>query len=101
MKNFTGIFAETFLEEANQICMHLDKVADKNLMIDLQDLLLRSTLDSFCKISMGVSIGALTVEAAESNGFYTLPTVPFMEAFDGTSGVLLFDGMTILRMPLM
>ncbi|TPX32165.1 hypothetical protein SmJEL517_g04672 [Synchytrium microbalum] len=88
VKNFVGLFADAFSEEARLICMHLDKAASKGLIVEMQDLLLRSTLNSFVKISMGVSIGALEVEARDVNGVYTLPDVDFMQSFDGCAAII-------------
>ncbi|KAG0567672.1 hypothetical protein KC19_7G153200 [Ceratodon purpureus] len=51
----------------------LDRFCDSNLVVDLQDLLLRFTFDTTCEIAFGADPGCLKPD---------LPLVPFAKAFD-------------------
>ena len=87
------------MKEAEGIISHLDAACKNDLVIDVQDLLLRSTLTSFAQLAMGIDIHALDVEhsvvmSADAQGNpqrkYQLPTVEFMKAFDMANEVAFF-----------
>ena len=64
------------------LCNHLEAAAKAGAVVDLQDLLLRCTLDSFGRLAMGTHFGCIQVEGKVVDGRYVLPTVAFMESFD-------------------
>ncbi|MCO5549972.1 hypothetical protein L7F22_003449 [Adiantum nelumboides] len=64
---------DAFREDALHLVEILDSAATSQKTVDLQDLLMRMTLDSICKVGFGVHIGSLTP---------ALPDVPFGKAFD-------------------
>ncbi|KAI9026357.1 cytochrome P450 [Hyaloraphidium curvatum] len=82
VKNFRDVFSGDFIEEVNHLCDHLQKASDANATVDLQDLLLRCTLDSFGRLAMGTDFGCISQEPVIKNGKYSLPDVEYMESFD-------------------
>ncbi|TPX33735.1 hypothetical protein SmJEL517_g03480 [Synchytrium microbalum] len=87
-KNFKDNFANIFLDEVDHILDHLHNAEGAGLVIEIQDLLLRSTLDAFCLLAMGQNVGALKMKASGKNGVYTFEPSEFMTAFDGLNEVL-------------
>ncbi|MCO5549969.1 hypothetical protein L7F22_003446 [Adiantum nelumboides] len=63
----------SFREDALQLLEILNSVVSTQKIVDLQDLLMRMTLNSICKVGFGVHIGSLSP---------ALPDVPFGTAFD-------------------
>ncbi|KAI9001815.1 cytochrome P450 [Hyaloraphidium curvatum] len=91
LRNFRDVFGPVFLHDARDIVRHLGQACDAGLVVDLQELLLRSTADSFVKLAMGKDIGALNVpytagRAVDARGnpygVYNLPPVAFADAYD-------------------
>ncbi|KAI5070366.1 hypothetical protein GOP47_0014709 [Adiantum capillus-veneris] len=62
-----------FREDALLLVQILDAVASSQKIVDLQDLLMRMTLNSICKVGFGIQIGSLSP---------ALPDVPFGRSFD-------------------
>ncbi|KAL3684517.1 hypothetical protein R1sor_002539 [Riccia sorocarpa] len=62
-----------YREHAVHLMLFLETVADSATQVDIQDLFLRMTMDSICKIGFGVDQHSLTPE---------LPKLPFATAFD-------------------
>jgi hypothetical protein len=68
---------------------HLEKVAERtktnpNAFLDLQDLLLRSTMQSFVALSMGGKLDNLENDGIwDSEGRYSFVEMPFSTAFVG------------------
>ncbi|KXS19462.1 cytochrome P450 [Gonapodya prolifera JEL478] len=81
VKNFRA-FSSDFLHEVGQLAEHLDAARDASAVVDLQDLLLRCTLDSFGRLAMGSDFGCIGQPARVKDGRYELEKVEFMEAFD-------------------
>lgn len=81
VKNFRS-FADDFIHEVDALCDHLMSASKANAVVDIQDLLLRATLDSFGRLAMGQDFGCISQKPVIENGRYSLPDVPFMESFD-------------------
>ncbi|KXS19461.1 cytochrome P450 [Gonapodya prolifera JEL478] len=81
VKNFRA-FSTDFLYEVGQLTKHLDTAREAGAVVDLQDLLLRCTLDSFGRLAMGSDFKCIAQPGSLKDGRYALPTVEFMEAFD-------------------
>ncbi|KAJ7195390.1 hypothetical protein O6H91_Y511700 [Diphasiastrum complanatum] len=62
-----------FREHVLKLSIILLQAGKNSQVVDLQDLFMRLTLDSICKIGFGVDVGCLSP---------SLPTVPFAAAFD-------------------
>ncbi|KAJ3337710.1 hypothetical protein HDU93_000658 [Gonapodya sp. JEL0774] len=78
-----------FIEESHLLASHLRAAAKGNAVIDLQDLFLRSTLDSFGRIALSTSFGCMKMENARiEKGRYMLKDMPFMEAFDSMNNLI-------------
>jgi hypothetical protein len=101
-KYFRDVFGPIFLKDSNEIVRHLDQACERNLVIDLQELLLLSTADGFVKLAMGVDIGALEVPYnvvkkvdARGNAYevYKLPSVPFADAYDTSTSIIALRGL--------
>lgn len=89
VKNFRDVFAGDFLEEVKHLTDHLENARKLEAVVDLQDLLLRCTLDSFGRLAMGTDFGCITQPAhVDENGNYRLPKVEFMESFDYLNGLV-------------
>ncbi|KXS15601.1 cytochrome P450 [Gonapodya prolifera JEL478] len=82
VKNFRDHFADDFITECDKLSAHLRTASRKGLVVDLQDLFLRCTLDSFARLAMGKDCGAIDQKFYTEGGRYKLPTVAFMNAFD-------------------
>ncbi|KAI9023401.1 cytochrome P450 [Hyaloraphidium curvatum] len=91
LRNFRDTFQQIFMAESKDLCGHLGAAADRGLVIDIQDLLLRGTLESFAQLAMGLKVHALdgpfaVQESRDAKGDlqkkYTLPIVEYLEAFD-------------------
>ncbi|KXS19473.1 cytochrome P450 [Gonapodya prolifera JEL478] len=87
VKNFRN-FNGDFLHEVGYLIKHLEAARDAGAVVDLQDLLLRCTLDSFGRLAMGSDFGCITQPGSVKEGRYALPTVEFMEAFDYVNGTV-------------
>ncbi|KAI9013441.1 cytochrome P450 [Hyaloraphidium curvatum] len=88
VRNFRDLYAPIFVEDSTNLRRHLSIVADHckshpDACVDIQDLLLRSTMDSFVKLSMGGQLGNLAGEGTfDAEGRYRLHEIPFAKAFD-------------------
>ncbi|KAJ3332671.1 hypothetical protein HDU93_008973, partial [Gonapodya sp. JEL0774] len=87
VKNFRDFYSPIFHHDANRVTEHFDRAVKMNAFIDIHDLLLRSTLDSFLKIAMGEDKGCLAGKPVVINGKYTLPSVEFAVAFDALNNI--------------
>ncbi|KAG8475644.1 hypothetical protein CXB51_032588 [Gossypium anomalum] len=72
-KNLRDFSTVVFREYSLQLHSILTQVCFHNQEVDMQDLLMRMTLDSICKVGFGVEIGTLAP---------TLPDNSFARAFD-------------------
>ena len=77
-----------FVHDAERVAFHLGEAAKSNACIDLHDLLLRSTLCSFVKLSMGSELGCLDGTGKVVDGRYVLPEVAYATAFDRLNGIV-------------
>lgn len=68
-----------FRDHAQKLGFILTEAARKKRPMDLQDLFMRLTLDSICKIGFGVDLGNLSPQ---------LPEVPFAAAFDKANHIV-------------
>ncbi|KAI9020376.1 cytochrome P450 [Hyaloraphidium curvatum] len=82
VRNFRDVFSGDFLNEVAHLCDHFQRAHELGAIIDLQDLLLRCTLDSFGRLAMGTSFGCIDQVGKVENGKYVLPKVKYMESFD-------------------
>ncbi|KAI9026358.1 cytochrome P450 [Hyaloraphidium curvatum] len=82
VKNFRDVFSGDFIEEVEKLCDHLNRASEAGALVDLQDLLLRCTLDSFGRLAMGTDFGCIAQEPVIKDGRYSLPNVEYMESFD-------------------
>ncbi|KAK1283283.1 hypothetical protein QJS10_CPB21g00591 [Acorus calamus] len=72
-KNLRDFSAVVFREYAVKLASILCQASEKNQEIDMQELFMRMTLDSICKVGFGVEIGTLSPR---------LPDNRFAKAFD-------------------
>ncbi|XP_044490946.1 cytochrome P450 704B1 [Mangifera indica] len=72
-KNLRDFSTRVFREYSLKLCSILSQASCHNREIDMQDLLMRMTLDSICKVGFGVEIGTLATN---------LPDNRFAQAFD-------------------
>ncbi|EOY01871.1 Cytochrome P450 - like 10 [Theobroma cacao] len=72
-KNLRDFSTVVFREYSLKLHSILNQASFSNLEIDMQDLLMRMTLDSICKVGFGVEIGTLAP---------SLPDNCFAQAFD-------------------
>ncbi|XP_072988116.1 cytochrome P450 704B1 [Typha latifolia] len=72
-KNLRDFSAVVFREYALKLSNILCQASIDNKVIDIQDFLMRMTLDSICKVGFGVEIGTLSPD---------LPDNSFAQAFD-------------------
>ncbi|TPX32364.1 hypothetical protein SmJEL517_g04515 [Synchytrium microbalum] len=82
IKNFRDEFCPIFEEESKLLVSHIENARQAGAIFDLQDILLKSTIDSFALLAMGTSVGAMKVKGEVHDGLYSLPEVTFMTAFD-------------------
>ncbi|KAI9024627.1 cytochrome P450 [Hyaloraphidium curvatum] len=89
-RNFRDYYGPVFQADALKVRRHLRAAHDMGARIDLQDLLLRSTMESFVRIAFGVELGNLDGAAKkdEKTGTYVLPRIEFAEAFDSLNRVV-------------
>nr|QNN89145.1 cytochrome P450 [Achyranthes bidentata] len=74
---FRQLTAESLLELVHKRLLPvLDESLQKNISIDLQDVLLRLTFDNVCMIAFGVDPGCLSLG---------LPEIPFAQAFENAT----------------
>ncbi|KAJ7529974.1 hypothetical protein O6H91_15G073300 [Diphasiastrum complanatum] len=71
---------QAFREQALKLGKVLLLATQTSQVVDLQDLFMRLTLDSICKIGFGVDVGCLTP---------SLPIIPFAAAFDEANELLI------------
>ncbi|KAK1308480.1 hypothetical protein QJS10_CPA09g01545 [Acorus calamus] len=72
-KNLRDFSAVVFREYAVKLASILCQASEKNQELDMQELFMRMTLDSICKVGFGVEIGTLSPR---------LPDNRFAKAFD-------------------
>ncbi|XP_073130672.1 cytochrome P450 704B1 [Henckelia pumila] len=72
-KNLRDFSTVVFREYSLKLCAILSQSAHNNQKVDMQELLMRMTLDSICKVGFGVEIGTLAPD---------LPDNKFAKAFD-------------------
>ncbi|KAI9004477.1 cytochrome P450 [Hyaloraphidium curvatum] len=93
VKSFRDVFSPIFMHDSEIVRGHLATVAARTkehpeTFIDIQDLLLRSTMDSFVKLSMGSDPGNLGSPGRfDPDGGYRFPDIPFTIAFDGMNRI--------------
>ncbi|XP_068639111.1 cytochrome P450 704B1 [Aristolochia californica] len=78
-KNLREFSTIVFREFAMKLSDILCQASAHHQPIDMQDLLMRMTLDSICKVGFGVEIGTLSPE---------LPENDFARAFDATNAIV-------------
>ncbi|KAI9019676.1 cytochrome P450 [Hyaloraphidium curvatum] len=82
LKGFRDYFSGDFINECDHLSEHLRAAADAGAVVDLQDLLLRCTLDSFTRLALGKDPKSLYGKPIIKDGRYSLPPSEFMNAFD-------------------
>ncbi|KAJ3328243.1 Protein kinase alk2 [Blyttiomyces sp. JEL0837] len=75
-KNFKEFVGVVFADELQPLYNLLNRSAQNNEIMDLQETFFRFTLDSFCKIGFGINLNCLSNETP----------VPFAKAFDQAQG---------------
>ncbi|KAF9321598.1 hypothetical protein BG003_000914 [Podila horticola] len=91
VKGFRTYTSEVFVQEGQKVVHYLGKIADQGLVIDLQEVFYKFTLDTFGEVSFGQSFGCLDNPEEE---------VEFATAFDRMNAVVfnrLFDASWRLR----
>ncbi|KAF9580032.1 hypothetical protein BGW38_003479 [Lunasporangiospora selenospora] len=86
VKAFRNYTSTVFVQEANIASDYLGRMADEGKVVDLQDIFLKFTLDSFGEISFGQSFGCLKNPEDEvhfASAFDRLNTVVFNRLFEG------------------
>ncbi|OAY80861.1 Cytochrome P450 704B1, partial [Ananas comosus] len=78
-KNLRDFSANVFREYALKLSDILCEASTDNRVIDMQDLFMRMTLDSICKVGFGVEIGTLSPD---------LPDNSFAQAFDAANMIV-------------
>ncbi|TPX36705.1 hypothetical protein SmJEL517_g01205 [Synchytrium microbalum] len=87
-KNFSDLFSNVFVEESQKLVGQIRTAASMGGIIELQDLLLRTTLDSFTFIATGRRTSAIEGKGEiNADGVYSLPLEPFMQALDGANQI--------------
>ncbi|XP_031287928.1 cytochrome P450 704B1 [Pistacia vera] len=72
-KNLKDFSTRVFREYGLKLCSILSQASCQNQEVDMQELLMRMTLDSICRVGFGVEIGTLAAN---------LPENSFAQAFD-------------------
>lgn len=80
-KNLRDFSTVVFREYGVKLSSIVTQAATQNKQVDMQDLLMRLTLDSICKVGFGVEIGTLAPE---------LPENTFAKAFDTANSIVTF-----------
>jgi hypothetical protein len=89
VRSFREHFSPIFIHDAELVRHHLSIVAERTkwhpqTFLDIQDLLLRSTMQSFIALSMGAKMDNLDNDGKfDAEGGYRFPIMPFAVAFDG------------------
>ncbi|KAF9180890.1 hypothetical protein BGZ51_009641 [Haplosporangium sp. Z 767] len=86
VKAFRDYTSNVFVQESKIVADYLDTIAEKGTTVDIHDILLKFTLDSFGEVSFGKSFGCLDNPEKE---------VEFAAAFDRLNAVVserLFTG---------
>ncbi|OVA08970.1 Cytochrome P450 [Macleaya cordata] len=83
-KNLRDFSTIVFREYAMKLSSILCQASVRNQEFDMQELLLRMTLDSICKVGFGVEIGTLAPPVDQ------LPRNRFAEAFDTANSIITF-----------
>ncbi|KAG0216091.1 hypothetical protein BGX28_005986 [Mortierella sp. GBA30] len=94
VKAFRDYTSNVFVQESKVVSNYFDTVADKGVVVDIHDILLKFTLDSFGEVSFGKSFGCLANPESE---------VEFAAAFDRLNAIVserLFKGPWKLIEPL-
>ncbi|KAH9295605.1 hypothetical protein KI387_039193 [Taxus chinensis] len=72
-KNLRDFSTVVFRDDALKLALIISRTAQYEQSLDMQDVLMRMTLDSICKVGFGVEIGTLSLQ---------MPDNPFASAFD-------------------
>ncbi|KXS16381.1 cytochrome P450 [Gonapodya prolifera JEL478] len=88
VKNFREYYSPIFAEDAARVASHLQRASELGAYVDIQDLLLRSTMDSFLRIGMGTKPASLAGTPTVVKGKYTLPVDDFANAFDTANAII-------------
>ncbi|KAG0338708.1 hypothetical protein BG000_003520 [Podila horticola] len=86
VKAFRDYTERVFVQESEVVCNYFDKMADTGAVVDVHDIFLKFTLDSFGEVSFGQSFGCLVNPEEE---------VEFAAAFDRLNAIVgerLFKG---------
>ncbi|KAG0020225.1 hypothetical protein BGZ82_011649 [Podila clonocystis] len=86
VKAFRDYTERVFVQESEVVCSYFDKMADTGAIVDVHDIFLKFTLDSFGEVSFGQSFGCLVNPEEE---------VEFAAAFDRLNAIVgerLFKG---------
>lgn len=79
-KNLRDFSTVVFREYSLKLAHILSRISLYQQSLDMQDLFMRMTLDSICKVGFGVEIGTLSLQ---------LPENPFARAFDTANIVVM------------
>ena len=80
VKNFKDFVTRVFSSDMESFDVRLDQLSQSNVVVDLQDLFYKFTLDSFLQIGFNVKLNSILQEKS----------VPFATAFDRTQNGLNF-----------
>ncbi|TPX30810.1 hypothetical protein SmJEL517_g05712 [Synchytrium microbalum] len=88
VKNFRDLFSQVFVDESKKLASQIATAHSMGGIVELQDLLLRATMDSFTLIALGKSTDAIDGKGKlDNDGVYVLPRERFMDAFDGANTI--------------
>ncbi|KAF9429582.1 Protein kinase alk2 [Podila epigama] len=79
VKAFRDYTERVFVQESNVVCGYFDKMANTGAAVDVHDIFLKFTLDSFGEVSFGQSFGCLVNPEEE---------VEFAAAFDRLNAIV-------------
>ncbi|XP_008777558.2 cytochrome P450 704C1-like isoform X1 [Phoenix dactylifera] len=81
-KNLRDFSSDVFRSNASRLSLIISKAANSNQAMDIQDLFMKSTLDSIFKIGFGEELDTLSGLSEEGNSF--------AKAFDDSSDLILW-----------
>ncbi|KXS21401.1 cytochrome P450 [Gonapodya prolifera JEL478] len=82
IRGFRDFFSRDFIDTCDHLSEILTTASNQGLVVDIQDLLLRCTMDSFTRLAYGKDAGALSMKWAAKNGRMVMEPNAFANAFD-------------------
>ncbi|KAJ3340329.1 hypothetical protein HDU93_007170 [Gonapodya sp. JEL0774] len=82
IRGFRDFFSKDFIETCDQLSTILTTASQQGLIVDIQDLFLRCTMDSFTRLAYGKDAGALSMKQSAKDGRLVMEPNEFANAFD-------------------